>query len=485
MATPRDEPHTQVKQFTQPNSSVKNKRNPNRVQRSAYPSFETQMADEKMNRYFGESFAKVMKSTNESMRRDLIADVNGQSSGNKQLNTWRLAVHKARKLIRPTLTLEEQASFEKLTDVEVRDILVLDDPLSTAVSVGSGLYTAYKSPHVKKFVDGLVSRGVEKVTSLWKSSSPSPSPSLQTKQPGYLSSGDTTQNVQLDFIFGALTQSLPTLADPFDAPKMVYSNQFSKDITINCNSAGAAVLLIQASHLFSSNVTATDEAFMAVAHSATYDPYSHVVPTYVRYPSPLAPSAGLMGRAKVLGLELVVTPTMSAVNNKGAYVVGTFPEAMTNGDDHIMSEEFLTYDDLSTVPGFVISDMKTSVTTRVYPSPDPLGRAFNTVPATEQMTMDFHTFVLSIRGAEDGAQLSVKYTLMWSGLPTLDGQVIVRGSLPSYGPHTMFFAEFLRVRFPDIIHWEAPKILDLYQFLKSSGQTSLESLQAVAGKFRK
>jgi hypothetical protein len=281
--------------------------------------------------------------------------------------------------------------------------------------------------------------------------------------------GRGARSVNLQYIFGRLTEGVQGVPDPHDLPLKVYVNQCTAEITLATNASGNLVAMIHPIGATLNGGNANGTRWLTYNNGALYDPDSATVPDSGETSSdagPLYPSVALMEKFSAQGIEVQVKPLISLTASQGSYCFGVL---QSNWSGNPVWQEAMTYGQLSTVPGFRVADMRTSLT----------ARSFN---STEWITVDSTSFsneqdmILIVSGAEPGVRINIRWTLTYQVQPSADGNMIIRGELAQMGPYTKIFEDFLRVSYPDIINYTKEELLALYKKCLACGSNDYNVL---------
>jgi len=277
---------------------------------------------------------------------------------------------------------------------------------------------------------------------------------LDTNQLGY--SG--VDAVNLDYIFGSITAHVPAESNPDDIPNTVFSNEFITEYTLTANALGGAAFVLKPENLVSTGTNANDR-YIAVNIDPLFNPTTGAGGTFTGFASPLATAGALLfTRVKSLGIELEIIPTTSALNSKGNYV--TVFSTTELGSTAYPGTLTLSYAAISRIPYARIIDMRTAASSRSFEST--VYRDMATANANPE-----NVFVLVMQACEPSASVLLRVTQKYQAQVADGGLSVVRGKIPRMGNFTSKFKDFLRVNYPDIIHWPSGEVRDLYRQLKT------------------
>jgi hypothetical protein len=282
--------------------------------------------------------------------------------------------------------------------------------------------------------------------------------------------GRGARSVNLQYIFGRLTEGVQGVPDPHDLPLKVYVNQCTAEITLTTNVNGNLVAMIHPIGATLASGATNGTRWLTYNNGALYDPDSATVPDVaatISEDGPLLPSVPLMEKFSAQGIEVQVKPLVSLTASQGSYCFGV---SQSNWSGNPVWQDAMTYGQLSTVPGFRISDMRTSLTARSFNSTEWITADNDTSFSNEQ------DMILIVSGAEPGIRINIRWTLTYQVQPSASGNMIIRGELAQMGAYTKIFEDFLRVSYPDIINYSKEEVLALYRKCLSCGSNDYNAL---------
>jgi hypothetical protein len=351
-------------------------------------------------------------------------------------------------------------ALEDMSVTHFAEIVACDDLFSVASTVGGALYSAYQNPHVKKFIDHMIAKGRESLSSLFSSGSTSVSSEYNTQM-----GNASKEGVSLNHIFSTLTESVPAESDPYDIPKSVFTNRATGDFPVAANASGAFFFKLAGRRMA--------ESWSVLNNASAYNPDSGVTTgTFATGNGPLLPSISLISRLKLEGFEIEIIPSTSFNSSQGALVFG-FLTSDSYGTDPFGSLNILTFDEASTLPFFRVGDVKQRYTSRMFPTTDTSIPQWTTPTPTE----DFYgTFICIGKGLSASVTVQFRWTLLYSIQPVQSALNLIRGKIPKMGPYTDTFMEWLSVKYPDIVYWPAAEVLKLYRKLQDCGSENYSDL---------
>jgi hypothetical protein len=404
------------------------------------------LEDPKENKFAGQEFKNIYseykdtKSMTKSDINKIITNALKHSSGDPKTNVLKQALEKVKRKMAKDL---KDTSIDKLSVYDFAKILDVDDLGAIANAVGGELYSLYNKPIVKAFVDRQLTNGINKLKSLFRSPADGIS-SINTK----------IEAVNVGYIVGALTANFPPESDPSDLPYPVYTNKYTRNYTYTLNINGAGLWIIDPNNIASVSGILT-EKWLAFNKDDSFSPQDGTNITWdTALASPLGTSVTLIDNLKPLGIEVVVKPIVSNLNNQGQYILGT----LQRDKDRFLpyKTQVTTWDELSSMIGFNTYSLKQDATTRSYPT----SLSFSSDPSknTSSNTDCFGFTILLVDGAAAEASFSISVSVAYSLQPTEIGLVLLRGRVPHMGPYTARFAEFMRIKYPDMCTWDREKM---------------------------
>lgn len=437
--------------------------NPNR---NRPEKFRRQLQNKKVNRFIGESPGQIILERKPGETRQIVrnAALDAGYTSAPTLQVYGYALYKLKDLYASGTTDRDlQRSIDSMSVTDFAQVVACDDLLSVALDAGKSLYHLAQRPAVRSFVGGLLRKGHEKFGD-WLNGY---APSTASRDSDLSMGSSSSDGVSLGHVFSCLTESVPCVSDPADIPKAVYTNRMTTSFTQVVNATGGLFLKLVGARF-------ANTGFYTINNATGYDPDSGgVTGTYTLADGPLRSSNTSFSRTKIEGFEIEISPLASLNSVNGAYVAGFLTDDTSSGLP-FGSQTVLTFTAATQLPFFRVCDMKTKITSRMYPTTDPSVTQWEAVGTTN--IPDYSSFFIIVKGASASVSLNFRMTIVYSILPSLAAQNLIRGKIPSMGPYTDIFCEWLRVRYPDIIYWPSAAILALYRKFTELRSTSYTEL---------
>jgi hypothetical protein len=429
-----------------------------------------------VNPYVGESMTQIMSTP--GWEREVAASANyvrSHGQGNTRLHSYEYALSKVFSDFKEGNTeLGEMLRAADLSLQEFIELLCSDDLVTSAIAAGEAAYSIYQKPAVKKFVNSMVSKGYKKIASYF--SKPPIVDPVDRVSPGMAHVG--ADSVNLGYIFGALTNTLPPISDPNDVPKSVFTQRFEGEFNVSANASGACGVIIR-SQAFYLALTSAGSSWLAVNNAVGYNPASNnSTGTWAGDVGPLSGSNSMFASARMLGTQVSVRPQVSLTNSQGVYTCGMVNSQLDTSSS-FMTNSVYTFDQLSQLPYFAVYDMKTTAYTRSIPDNAGDMARWNNVAGGvmyDSANNTYGSFALILAGAAPSATFTISYSTTYSIQPSKTGNLLLRGTTPGFGAYSQRFVDYLRVRYPDLGMWPHQKVGELYEHLLSLGTDSYSKL---------
>lgn len=394
--------------------------------------------------------------------RKIVREANFRSKGQPQLNEMRLALEKSRKFITSKVTdADLRGKMSLLSDADFRKLLDVDDPYSD----DSEDYDDQLI--VSQIFQKMADYGYKSIHNLMLSSSPLHKHEFTTLG---LSGSD---DVNLDWIFGGISASVPCEPSPDDIPNLIFCNDFVQEYTLVANVLGSAGFVLKPENLAYTG-SAVDTSYIAYNVAAAFDSFTGIGGTWNAVISAVAtPGEPLFTKVKSTGFEIEVVPITSALNSKGKYVVvstttpvneSSYPTTIAIGIAAI-----------GRIPWSRTMDMRSPCASRLFEE-----SVYKNVDSGSSNPENF--FIVLMQGCEAGASINIRITQKYAAQVSDQGMSIVKGRMPRLGVYSQKFKDFLRVYYPGITTWNSCDVEKLYRQLKGVGTNYGELVSYVQRK---
>jgi len=249
-------------------------------------------------------------------------------------------------------------------------------------------------------------------------------------------------------------------------------------LSLTASTGGSAMYSFEPGRI-ASNGTSSGISFIVSNNSAAYIPTSTVTTgTWAYTAGPLAPqtTAGTIEQIKVTGMTIDLVPFTSFNTSQGGYLVTPMQQQISYSLNAVPDVYIINTPFMSLLPSTMIYDFKTTSRVNMIPSSNSDDCPWTSITNIPTVSRDYGKVLIQIVGAASAANINAKVTLTWAVVPDPGQSGFIKGSIPEMGAATDKFCEYLKTRYPNIIHWNEEHLLALYEQLNSIGSDKYDDL---------